>query len=173
MQLFTVGHSNHTFEHFSGLLHQHGVMLVVDVRSAPYSKYCPQFNKTDLAASLAKDGFLYSYAGQSLGGRPSDATCYPGQIVAPGKVDYAAVMQRDWFQAGIQRLLDMGNKQPTTLLCSEEDPAHCHRYHLITRYLLARVPEITIDHIRGDGRLTGSRLLLAAEEPAVQLSFLY
>ncbi|MDA8012302.1 MAG: DUF488 domain-containing protein, partial [Gammaproteobacteria bacterium] len=33
--LFTVGHSTHAAEHFVGLLQQHGITAVVDVRSRP------------------------------------------------------------------------------------------------------------------------------------------
>jgi len=60
-------------------------------------------------------------------------------------------MQREWFVRGIERLIEMAYEQTTVIMCSEEDPAHCHRHHLIAKYLLAEYPEIIVRHIRGDG----------------------
>ena len=37
--IFTVGHSNQSLESFLDLLGRHGIDLVVDVRSSPYSQY--------------------------------------------------------------------------------------------------------------------------------------
>ena len=48
MKLFTIGHSNHNIEKFIRLLEDNGIMLLVDVRTAPYSRYNPQFNKEHL-----------------------------------------------------------------------------------------------------------------------------
>jgi uncharacterized protein (DUF488 family) len=41
-------------------------------------------------------------------------------------------------------------------MCSEENPAQCHRHHLIAKYLIAHHPEVTIQHIRGDGTAYGA-----------------
>lgn len=37
--IYTVGHSNHPIERFLGLLQRHGIELLADVRSMPYSRY--------------------------------------------------------------------------------------------------------------------------------------
>ena len=50
MKLYTIGHSNHSIDRFIQLLDENGIMILVDVRSAPYSRYNPQFNKEDLQA---------------------------------------------------------------------------------------------------------------------------
>jgi uncharacterized protein (DUF488 family) len=60
VQLYTIGHSNHSVETLIQLLAGNGVAQVVDVRSAPYSRYNPQFNRTDLEAALGAHGVRYA-----------------------------------------------------------------------------------------------------------------
>jgi hypothetical protein len=54
--VFTIGHSNHTLDHFLSLLQAHGVQVVVDARSQPYSKYATQFDHERLKAALTQAG---------------------------------------------------------------------------------------------------------------------
>ena len=68
MKLLTLGHSNHPVEKFISLLEENGVMALVDVRTAPASRYNPQFNKETLAASLEEKNIQYVFAGKFLGG---------------------------------------------------------------------------------------------------------
>ncbi|HEX9090110.1 MAG TPA: DUF488 family protein, partial [Anaerolineales bacterium] len=67
------------------------------------------------------------------------------------------VMKRSWFLYGVQRLLEIASLQTTVIMCSEEDPARCHRHHLIARYLLGALPGVTVLHIRGDGSLLDAK----------------
>jgi uncharacterized protein (DUF488 family) len=176
--LFTLGHSNHPIERLASLLTASGATLLVDVRSSPYSRYHPQFNRETLAAALPRHGIAYEYAGDALGGRPADPTCYKAHQL-PGEdadylheVDYPAVMQRPWFLAGIAHLLDLASAQTAAILCSEEDPAHCHRHHLIARHLLDAHPEVEVWHIRADGVVFRASALIASvdEPPSEQLT---
>lgn len=181
MKLFTIGHSNHSLEKFIRLLEDNGIMLLVDVRTAPYSRHHPQFNRENLENGLPQRGIQYAYAGQYLGGRPSDPTCYKGHALPPAgegvdylhEVDYTEVMQRPWFIQGVQRLLELADEQTTAIMCSEENPAECHRHHLIAKYLMAEQPEVDVRHIRGDGTVFGARSILAsvdrpsAEQPSL------
>jgi hypothetical protein len=74
------------------------------------------------------------------------------------------MMKRDWFIEGIEQLpqlaADADAKRPTAILCGEEDPAHCHREHLIAAYLRRHHPGIGILHIWGNGTLTSLESLL-------------
>jgi uncharacterized protein (DUF488 family) len=72
LTIFTIGHSNHSSEEFLQLLQQHSVACLVDIRSQPYSRYNPQFNRETLAAALRSAGIRYSDFGATLGGRPDD-----------------------------------------------------------------------------------------------------
>jgi uncharacterized protein (DUF488 family) len=164
LTVYTVGHSNLSEDQFLALLSQHGVELVVDVRSAPYSRFTPHFNRESLRLMLIAAGIQYAYAGEKLGGRPTDPGCYRhGALPEPGadylqEVDYVAVEQRDWYQAGIQRLCDLAREQRSVVMCSEENPHICHRHHLIGRTLLNQGVEVL--HIRQGGELTEATVAL-------------
>lgn len=155
--LFTIGHSNHEIGKFVDLLKMNKIQQVVDVRSSPYSRFNPQFNRERLCTSLAEQGMNYIYAGHQLGGRPEDPSCYRDRILPQdkkgyiNKVDYPEVMKKPFFLQGIQQLHDLIEKARIAILCSEEDPAACHRHHLITRYLLENHPDLEVFHIRKDG----------------------
>ena len=179
MQIFTIGHSNHSLDRFVRLLSDHGIERLVDVRTAPYSRYSPHFNRESLEAALRQHGIEYVYAGKYLGGRPSDPTCYRRRTLPPDgsdylhEVDYPEVMKRDWFLRGIARLLALADERRTAIMCSEEDPAACHRHHLIATYLLANHPDVEVQHIRADGTVYGARCILTSVEDGpggVQLS---
>jgi len=79
-------------------------------------------------------------------------------------------MARDFFQKGIGRLLQIAEQERTVIMCSEEDPAQCHRHHLIGKYLIQQ--GLAVLHIRGDGNIVKDQYLpnLPDEPPAEQLS---
>ena len=97
--LYTIGHSNHDAERFIELLRAHGIEAVCDVRSRPYSQYCPQFNREALEATLRQAGIRYVFFGRVFGARPEDASCYRN-----GHVDYALLAETDPFRSGVRRL---------------------------------------------------------------------
>jgi uncharacterized protein (DUF488 family) len=180
MRILTIGHSNHSLEKLISLLDSNDVTTVVDVRTAPYSRYSPQFNKDDLEAALSQHGIRYAYAGKHLGGRPSDPSCYKdGTLPSEGadylhEVDYAEIMRRDWFIKGINRLLEIAETETTAILCSEEDPAHCHRHHLIAKYLMAHHAGVDVRHVRGDGTVFGAGTLRkSVDKPSVTQQSLF
>ena len=76
--VFTIGHSNHPAEAFLGLLLQHGIEEVVDVRSSPHSRFNPQFNRKALRTALTEAGVGYVFMGAELGGR-RDLSCYDSE----------------------------------------------------------------------------------------------
>jgi uncharacterized protein (DUF488 family) len=166
LTLYTIGHSNSTAAGLIDLLRRVPVALVVDVRSAPYSRYTPHFNREPLQQALREAGIDYVFAGEYLGGRPTDPTCYYDGQIPDGKanylklVNYAAVAERPWYRRGIERLLQLARARPTAIMCSEEDPAHCHRHHLIATTLLEQ--GVRVVHIRGTGDLESAQALQAA-----------
>jgi uncharacterized protein (DUF488 family) len=52
--VYTIGHSTHSIETFVDLLKSHEVSAVADVRSRPYSRMNPQFNREALKEVLRK-----------------------------------------------------------------------------------------------------------------------
>lgn len=141
----TIGHSNHPIERFIALLREHGIETLVDVRSRPYSRWAPHFQKTFLSRSLTAAGITYVFSGDELGGRPEGREFYD----AEGHVDYERRAQAPDFQAGVDRLVEMARQRSTAILCAEEDPTRCHRHLLVTPALQRRA--ITVQHVRGDG----------------------
>ncbi len=144
--LFTIGHSNHSHEHFLNLLQQHGVTALADVRSAPYSRYLPHFNKPALQTSLPEADIRYVFLGGQLGARPNDPDCY-----VEGKAVYEKIAATQAFQQGLQRLLKGVQTHRIALMCAEKDPITCHRAILVCQHL---VPfNLEIGHIHSNGRL--------------------
>jgi uncharacterized protein (DUF488 family) len=159
---FTIGHSNHSVEAWLALIRQHGVQVVVDTRSSPYSKYVPQFDKELVQRTLEQAGFRYLFLGSELGGRPANSAYYD----AKGRVLYSRLRSDEHFKAAITRLEAGMERFRVALLCGEEDPAHCHRRLLIGRVLTERGH--TMLHIRGDGRLESDEAVAAeAGKPLV------
>lgn len=146
-QVFSVGHSNQSVEALIALLKQHAIEAVVDTRSYPASKYAPQFNRAALELRLPAESIKYKFRGDELGGRPKDHELYDDD----GHVLYSRVAEADFFRVGIERLLRGADRYRLALLCSEEDPAACHRRLLIGRVLATH--GVAMTHIRGDGRL--------------------
>lgn len=145
--LFTIGHSNHTEEKFLELLSDQRIDVLADVRSQPYSRYSTQYNREPLSGLVTGAGVRYLFLGDQLGGRPPGAEFYD----EAGHVLYRAVSQAPFFLQGIDRVEQGMQRFRVALMCSEEDPAICHRYRLIGRVLAER--GAAIEHIRGDGRL--------------------
>ena len=68
--------ADHSLETFAQLLAKHGIEFVADVRSYPYSRFAPHFNKEELQTALPERGVGYVFLGQELGGRPSSDAHY-------------------------------------------------------------------------------------------------
>jgi uncharacterized protein (DUF488 family) len=128
--LFSIGHSNIAAERFIGLLREASVNAVADVRSTPFSRRFPWFSSKTLAATLAQHGVAYLAYGETLGGRPRDATLY-----RDGVADYEAMAQQPDFQAGLDRLRADAVRFRVCLMCAEREPLDCHRCLLVARAL--------------------------------------
>jgi uncharacterized protein (DUF488 family) len=165
--VYTVGHSTHTIEKFIDLLERNGVTAIADVRSSPFSRHNPQFNKDTLSAELKKRGITYVFVGKELGARSDDPSCYEG-----GKVRYDRLAQTSIFKAGIDRVLTGAQKYRVALMCAEKEPLDCHRTLLVSRALERRGAYIV--HILSDGVTetqpqTMSRLLDLVGLPQVDM----
>ena len=52
-ELYTIGHSMHSIERLIELLREQSIEVVSDVRSRPYSRFNPQFNREALRPRAA------------------------------------------------------------------------------------------------------------------------
>ncbi|MDP8951625.1 MAG: DUF488 domain-containing protein [Actinomycetota bacterium] len=149
-------------EKFAGLLKKHGIEVLVDTRSQPYSRRAPHFNAGEIEANLSGEGIEYVSLGGGLGGRPRGGEFYDAQ----GRVDYALVAGSAPFLRGLSWLERGIRERRIALLCSEENPSGCHRRLLVGRVLAER--GVVVRHIRGDGDVqTEDELLLVGGQPAL------
>lgn len=144
--IFTVGHSAHEVARFLDLLARHRVEAVADVRSMPYSRRHPQFNRETLKESLKASGIAYVFLGQELGARSNDPDCYEN-----GRVQFRKLAATSLFQSGIKRVVDGSEHMRIALMCAEKDPLNCHRTILVTRELVALGSKV--NHILADGEI--------------------
>ena len=144
--VLTIGHSNHPLEAFMGLLVRHRVTALGDVRSAPYSRFNPHFNRELLAAALKAKGIGYVYLGRELGGRSDDRSCYED-----GRIRYDRLARTDRFREGLERVVRGAAEHRIALMCAEKEPLDCHRTLLVARALDERGMKVA--HILFDGRL--------------------
>jgi len=148
--IFTIGHSTHPIDAFIALLRQHGVTALADVRSAPYSRFNPQFNKDALVRELKVHGIKYVFLGRELGARTDDRSCYEN-----GRVQYRRLALTELFRDGIERVLTGASKHRIALVCAEKEPLDCHRTLLVARALDEQGVEVR--HILADGLLEPHR----------------
>lgn len=144
--VFTIGHSTHTIERFTALLRQHGATAVADVRSIPYSRMQPQFNRGTLMGALKEHGIAYVFLGKELGARSEDKTCYEN-----GRVLYRRLARTEAFRTGLERVRTGSETHRIALMCAEREPLECHRTLLVGRELVA--VGIDVVHIHADGNL--------------------
>jgi uncharacterized protein (DUF488 family) len=125
---------------FLAALASAGVTDVIDVRTAPYSRFKPEFSREPLAAAVGRAGFRYVFMGRELGGQPG------------GKPDYARMRLVPAFLEGITRLEADGEAgHRIALMCAEAKPQSCHRTMLVAEELVARGGSVS--HIDEHGGL--------------------
>ncbi len=142
--LFTIGYSPHTQESFLNFLKKYKITSLADVRSEPFSKYKPEFNKNTISAFLNKNGIRYVFLGDECGARIKAQECYIN-----GKAEYKLIAKHPVFLHGLERIKRGLATQTIALMCAEKDPIQCHRTILICRNL--RNESIEISHIMHDG----------------------
>lgn len=156
--ILTAGYSNLPLGNFLSNLSQNGVQVVVDVRSRPYSSYCPHFNREQIEAAVNASGLRYLYMGDDLGGQPLSSEFYDDE----GYVLYDRIAATPGFQNGVERLLHgLAKGLRIALCCGEDNPRHCHRRLLVGRVL--REGGVAVAHILSDGGLVSEMELLEEE----------
>ena len=153
-RIYTIGHSNHEIEIFLNLLRATNIDMVVDVRSAPFSKMYPHFNRETLESSLKENGIGYLFLGDLIGGRSRNRQDYE-----KGQVVYSRLAAKDDYQTTIRRVLDGSAKFEIALMCSEKEPLDCHRTLLLSQSLSALGAQVA--HIYADGKVESQSEVLS------------
>jgi uncharacterized protein (DUF488 family) len=144
--VYTFGYSTHSINKVLRLLKQHSITAVCDVRSQPYSRINPRFNRELLRQTLHAEGIAYVFLGKELGARTDDKSCYHN-----GRVQYNLLAQTEIFREGLERIKKGSQSYRVALMCAEKEPLECHRTILISRHLVEQ--GVHVCHILSDGRL--------------------
>ena len=144
----TIGHSTRTIETFIGLLNEHLIELVIDVRRWPASKRNPQFQRDSLAKSLAERGLSYLWRGD-LGGfrKPAPDSVNTAWQVGAFRA-YADFMLTPEFAGIVREVEDLAGAKRAAFMCAEALPWQCHRQLLADAFL---VRGWSVRHIMDDG----------------------
>lgn len=143
--VLTIGYSQDGFEPFEDRLAGHGVQILVDVRSAPYSKYQTDFRYGIIEALCLQAGLRYVFLGDKLGGKPTDP-----ELLTEGRPDYEKIAVGAAFQEGLRQVLALSAEGTVCLMCGCERPMRCHRGKLISPWLIAM--GVDVRHIDRQGR---------------------
>lgn len=143
-ELFTIGHSTHELDEFLGLLKQHAIEVVADVRSSPVSRL-PWFCQVALKKALKENGIRYVFLGAELGARREERDCY-----VEHRADYERIAKTAAYRRGMERLRKGVGRYRVALMCAEREPLDCHRTILVCRDAKAFA---RISHIHADGHL--------------------
>jgi uncharacterized protein (DUF488 family) len=138
--IHSIGYASHTIESFIATLTKFNITAIADVRSQPYSKFKPEFNRENLKKALISSHIEYVFLGDNVGARIKAPECYKN-----GQVNYELISKHPLFQEGIDRLLREMEKFSIALMCAEKDPINCHRTILICNQL--KKYKIRICHI--------------------------
>jgi uncharacterized protein (DUF488 family) len=139
--IFTIGHSTRSAEDFIGLLREHGVSLLVDVRRFPMSRRYPHFNKDELASALHEQGIDYEHA-EVLGGRRSPRADSRNTAWRNAQFrGYADHMDTPAYRTEVGRLVSRASELVQAVMCAEAVPWRCHR-NLLADALTARGVEV-------------------------------
>src|SRR5579871_1520850 len=159
LTLYTVGHSNRSFEDFLKLLRAHGIGRIVDVRTVPKSRRVPWFNKEELAPALNDAKIRYAHLPELGGLRHSkkDSTNLGWKNASfRGFADYMATPE---FEKGLEKLNEMQPTLKTAIMCAEAVPWRCHR-SLISDIETARGVEV--EHLMTPGSTRPHEMTLFA-----------
>jgi uncharacterized protein (DUF488 family) len=146
--IYTIGTSTHLIDDFIIILKKYNINAIADVRSVPYSKHTPQFNKEGLKKFLTKHGINYLSFADEFGARRNEEEAYTDE-----KVDFKKVAKLPIFIKGIDRI-DNGLQKGynISLLCTEKNPLECHRFLLVSRTLQNSL-HIGVKHILFEGNI--------------------
>lgn len=155
MKMLTIGFTKKSARRFFELLHESGAKRVVDVRLNNASQLAGFAKKNDLAWFLDRIGGLEYLHLPALAPTKELLGDY-----RKGRIDWNAyadrfleLMRKRRIEETVPReALDEG-----CLLCSEDQPHHCHR-RLVAEYLQQHWGEVEIEHVGMVNDVAGGRL---------------
>ncbi|KXB01267.1 hypothetical protein AKJ44_02725 [candidate division MSBL1 archaeon SCGC-AAA261F17] len=138
MKIYTIGYGDKEFKELVKLLKRIDIKQVVDVRSFPKSKW-PEYEKESLQKTLPEQGIEYVHL-RELGGYRDGG--------------YENYMETKNFQKGLDKLIELAQKQSTVIMCLESYPNGCHR-----RFISQKLSELGWEVIHLVGKKGKQRTL--------------
>ena len=128
--IYTIGYSGFSIEDFVKKIKNNNINCVIDVRSSPFSKYFPQYNKEFVKKYLNNNNILYMNF-LEFGARQTD----PKFFNPKGYLDFEKYTQSLSFLHGTERVVNgIAKGYNIALMCAEKEPSHCHRTIMISRW---------------------------------------
>jgi uncharacterized protein (DUF488 family) len=146
--VWTIGHSTRSIDEFLGLLDEHAIKLLIDVRRFPVSRRQTQFNEVNLRSSLAAAEISYLWLPELGGRRTPDRDSINTGWRNAGFRGYADHMKTREFRDGFQRVLESARDMRAAMMCAEAVWWRCHR-GLISDALVVEGARVV--HIMGPG----------------------
>jgi len=142
-RLYTIGHSNRTFDELVVALRAWEVTTLVDIRHFARSRANPQFNAASLRRRLPAKGIEYIVM-PDLGGRRARAKDVErernaGWTNAAFK-NYADYAESSVFHDALVALLDRSMHDTCAIMCAEAVWWRCHRRIVADYAITKRVP---------------------------------
>lgn len=131
--IFTIGYGQDPFDAFEQRLKANGVDVLLDVRSAPYSRYRTDYRYGVIESLCLRAGLEYRFFGDHLGGKPTRA-----DLLTDGLPDYHKIAASPGFGAALADVQALANDRMVALMCGCEKALQCHRGILISPQLIAR-----------------------------------
>ena len=145
MRLYTIGFTQKTAERFFGLLREHGVGRLIDVRLRPDGQLAGFAKRADLPYFL--DRLVAADYRHLPILAPSD------ELLSTYRMDhdwtrYVPIFEAQLDKRDVPRSLDRAlfEERVCCLLCSEPTPEHCHR-RLVAERLARAWPGTAIVHL--------------------------
>ncbi len=161
LRIFTIGHSNRTWEDFLALVKEFGIETVADIRRYPGSRKWPHFNREAMDGALKTNGINYLWF-ESLGGRrhgEKNTESKNTGLRSPAFRNYADYMATEGFRGAIGKLLETAAASKTAIMCAEALYWRCHR-KLVSDYLTLH--NVEVKHILEQGKLLDHNLTAGA-----------
>ena len=158
--IYTIGHSNHTWQHFVELIAKYEIEILIDVRSYPRSRFAPWSNRDQLERILKSIDLEYLWAGKALGGIPRATR--RSTVSEATSVDrwYRQRVQESEFIEGILEISRIAKRKRLALMCSEGDATRCHRSTVLAPKFIREGFEVL--HIEPKG--SGASIQMLVEE---------
>jgi uncharacterized protein (DUF488 family) len=168
-QVFTIGHSTHPLDRFLGLLAQHRIEALVDIRRFPSSRKFPHFNRTSLASALQNAGVEYHWL-DDLGGRRRKMKESSLNLGLENEAfrNYADYILTDEFRIGVEKMRELAGRNRVAIMCAEAVFWRCHR-RLVSDFLVAN--GAVVQHIMPTGELRPHTLTRSAVVEGGRLTY--